>query len=151
MDTRRYRAYRTLGLQPGAAPEEVRQAHRDLAQVWHPDRFGDNARLRDKANRNLQRINEAYEILRDYSPPPDLRISRVTASLSAILDLGDLMQGAPSDRPPPMPRRPRTRPRRTILGLDLARPAAPPVARTLVRLMLVLVVVTVIALILVLR
>jgi hypothetical protein len=151
MDTRLYRAYRTLGLRPGAAPEEVRQAHRDLAQVWHPDRFGDNARLRDKANRNLQRINEAYEVLRDYTPPADLRVSRVTASLSAILDLGDLMQGAPSDRPSPMPRRPRTRPRRTILGLDLAPPAERPVARTLVRLTLMLVMVAVIALVFALR
>lgn len=59
-------AYRLLGLAPGASPDEVKIAYRDLAQVWHPDRFPDNDRLREKAIANLQRINEAYTVLRDY-------------------------------------------------------------------------------------
>jgi curved DNA-binding protein CbpA len=63
-------AYRMLGLAPGATPEEVKTAYRDLAQVWHPDRFPDNARLREKAVRNQQLINEAYAVLRELEPPP---------------------------------------------------------------------------------
>lgn len=59
-------AYRLLGLAPGASFEDVKTAYRDLAQVWHPDRFPDNARLREKAEVNLRRINEAYTVLRDY-------------------------------------------------------------------------------------
>jgi len=133
METRIYRAYRTLGLRPGARAEEVKQAHRDLAQVWHPDRFADNARLRDKAGRNLQRINEAYGVLRDYTPPPDPRVSRVTASISAILDLGDLVQGTAPHRPPRQ-HPARTRPRRTILGLNLSGTQGHRFGRTLVRL-----------------
>ncbi|HKE89780.1 MAG TPA: J domain-containing protein [Gemmatimonadales bacterium] len=58
-------AYRLLGLAPGATADEVKTAYRDLAQVWHPDRFPDNNRLREKAEQNLQRINEAYALLRD--------------------------------------------------------------------------------------
>jgi Tfp pilus assembly protein PilN len=58
-------AYRMLGLAPGATVDEVKTAYRDLAQVWHPDRFADNNRLREKAQQNLQRINEAYALLRD--------------------------------------------------------------------------------------
>lgn len=58
-------AYRLLGLAPGATADEVKTAYRDLAQVWHPDRFPDNDRLREKAQQNLQRINEAYALLRD--------------------------------------------------------------------------------------
>ena len=58
-------AYRVLGLAPGATVDEVKTAYRDLAQVWHPDRFSDNNRLREKAEQNLQRINEAYALLRD--------------------------------------------------------------------------------------
>lgn len=58
-------AYRVLGLAPGATVDEVKTAYRDLAQVWHPDRFPDNNRLREKAEQNLQRINEAYALLRD--------------------------------------------------------------------------------------
>jgi len=58
-------AYRLLGLAPGASLDEVKTAYRDLAQVWHPDRFPDNDRLREKAQLNLQRINEAYTLIRD--------------------------------------------------------------------------------------
>jgi hypothetical protein len=61
-------AYRLLGLAPGASLEDVKTAYRDLAQVWHPDRFPDNARLREKAEVNLRRINEAYTVLRDHHP-----------------------------------------------------------------------------------
>jgi hypothetical protein len=61
-------AYRMLGLVPGASLDDVKTAYRDLAQVWHPDRFPENQRLREKALLNLQRINEAYAVLRDYRP-----------------------------------------------------------------------------------
>jgi hypothetical protein len=63
-------AYGILGLNPGATLDEVRVAYRDLAQVWHPDRFVDNQRLREKAALTLQQINEAYAVLRDYRPAP---------------------------------------------------------------------------------
>lgn len=62
-------AYRLLGLTPGASLDEVKIAYRDLAQVWHPDRFTENPRLRDKAATTLRHINEAYAVLRDYRPP----------------------------------------------------------------------------------
>ncbi len=85
------RALRVLGVAPGSTPEEVRRAWRDLAQVWHPDRFADNARLREKAQGNLQRINEAYEALKGGvpGPPTGLRL-RITESFSGILGLGEL-------------------------------------------------------------
>ncbi len=62
-------AYRVLGLHPGATLDDVKTAFRDLAQVWHPDRFPENDRLREKAIHNQQVINEAYAVLRDYRPP----------------------------------------------------------------------------------
>lgn len=60
-DTDRY--YEILGLEPGASPEEVKQAYRDLAKVWHPDRFPNDPRLQQKAQEKLKEINEAYERL----------------------------------------------------------------------------------------
>ena len=136
MDPRFYRAYRTLGLKPGASRDAVKQAHRDLAQVWHPDRFPENERLREKAGKNLQRINEAFALLRDIDPPADMSVSRVTASISAILDLGDLVQGtATYQRPPRGPLR--QQPRRTILGLSVV-PQRHEAGRTFVRVALVL-------------
>jgi DnaJ domain len=53
--------YRVLGLQKGASKTEIKQAYRDLAKIWHPDRLsaGDE-RLRRKAEAKLKEINEAY-------------------------------------------------------------------------------------------
>jgi uncharacterized protein YjbI with pentapeptide repeats len=70
------RYYGILGLEPGASAEEVKQAWRDLAQVWHPDRFAGNERLRQKAQEKLTEVNEAYQILRDESAGQRTRASR---------------------------------------------------------------------------
>ncbi|WP_414582907.1 pentapeptide repeat-containing protein [Scytonema sp. PCC 10023] len=57
--------YRVLELEPGATFDEVTQAYKDLAFVWHPDRLPkDNTRLQEKAQKKLQDINEAREKLR---------------------------------------------------------------------------------------
>jgi len=58
------KCYDLLGLTPGASPEELKAAHRDLAKVWHPDRFLHDPRLRQKAQEKLKEINEAYDQLR---------------------------------------------------------------------------------------
>jgi len=56
--------YNLLGLGPGASSAELKAAHRDLAKVWHPDRFLHDPRLQQKAQEKLKEINEAYEQLR---------------------------------------------------------------------------------------
>jgi hypothetical protein len=48
-----------LGLPPGATPETVTAAYRELAKRWHPDRGGG----RDAARR-MAEINSAYDLLR---------------------------------------------------------------------------------------
>ena len=71
---------RVLGLGPDATEEAIKEAYRDLVKVWHPDRFGSDARLGAKAQDRLKEVNAAFEQLRGYRPrPPDSRPSRETA------------------------------------------------------------------------
>jgi TPR repeat protein len=56
--------YQILDASPAASLKEIRLIYRDLAQVWHPDRFQENPRLREKAEAKLKAINHAYEAIR---------------------------------------------------------------------------------------
>ncbi len=58
-------ALKILNLQDDCSAADVRQAYVDLVKVWHPDRFTGDRRLQAKAERTLQDINEAYDLLRD--------------------------------------------------------------------------------------
>ena len=44
----------------------IREAYRDLVNVWHPDRFSNNPRLKEKANEKLKEIAIAFEKLKSY-------------------------------------------------------------------------------------
>jgi hypothetical protein len=57
------KAYELLGVKPGVSVRELKAAHRDLAKVWHPDRFLHDPRLQEKAQEKLKEINEAYDLL----------------------------------------------------------------------------------------
>ena len=58
------KCFQTLGLEANASPEQVKKAYRDLVQVWHPDRFSHDERLRLIAQEKLKEINGAYELLK---------------------------------------------------------------------------------------
>jgi DnaJ-class molecular chaperone len=55
------RSFEVLELSDNATLDDARQAYRDIANVWHPDRFNGNPRLRWKAEQKLKEINLAYE------------------------------------------------------------------------------------------
>ena len=63
MSTDLNKAYELLGVKPGVPMRELKAAHRDLAKVWHPDRFQHDPRLQEKAQEKLKEINEAYDLL----------------------------------------------------------------------------------------
>src|SRR5215217_6709356 len=58
-----------LGVKPGVSISELKAAHRDLAKVWHPDRFLHDPRLQEKAQEKLKEINEAYELVASGKTP----------------------------------------------------------------------------------
>ncbi|MBO1348037.1 MAG: J domain-containing protein [Hormoscilla sp. GUM202] len=65
--------YRILELQPGASLEEILQGYKDLAIVWHPDRFVQFPRLQQKAHEKMRQINEARDRLRSLLTVPPTR------------------------------------------------------------------------------
>ena len=63
-DLREY--FRILELKPGASAEEAKQAYREMAKAWQPDRFQDDPGLLGKARERLREIDNAYDRLQDY-------------------------------------------------------------------------------------
>ena len=52
--------YSVLGVSPNASDEEIKQAYRNLARKYHPDKYRDSD-LADLANEKMKEINAAYE------------------------------------------------------------------------------------------
>ncbi|MGL5059019.1 MAG: DnaJ domain-containing protein [Microcoleus sp.] len=57
------RYYEILEIEFGSSLEEVKEAYKDLAFIWHPDRYANNERLQQKAAHKLTEINDAYQHL----------------------------------------------------------------------------------------
>lgn len=45
---------------------QLKQAYRDISQVWHPDKHGHNQRLRDKAESVFKEVNAAYQYFKGH-------------------------------------------------------------------------------------
>lgn len=54
--------YKVLGVSSTASDEEIKQAYRELARKYHPDRYIDNP-LADLAQEKMKQINEAYDVI----------------------------------------------------------------------------------------
>ena len=81
MQTDLSKAHELLGVKPGVSNRELKAAHRDLAKVWHPDRFVHDPRLQEKAQEKLKEINEAYELLiSGKTPRPSRTAEKVYAT-----------------------------------------------------------------------
>ena len=54
--------YKVLGVVRGASDREIRRAYKAQALKWHPDK---NAGNEEEAEKQFQKVAEAYEILTD--------------------------------------------------------------------------------------
>lgn len=59
----REEALGVLGLGADAGRDEISAAYRELAQMLHPDKYGDNKRLRARAEQQMRALNEARDVL----------------------------------------------------------------------------------------
>jgi len=55
------KCYEILELDREASLDDVKQAYKDLVNIWHPDRISNNPRLKQKAEEKLKEVNVAYE------------------------------------------------------------------------------------------
>jgi len=59
----RQEALRVLGLKEGATEAEIKQAYKEMAQILHPDKQGDNEALKARAEEQFKLVNEARDVL----------------------------------------------------------------------------------------
>lgn len=61
--------YKVLGVAKDADERQIKAAYRKLTKVHHPDKAAKQGLTKEEAERKMQAINEAYEVLSD----PELR------------------------------------------------------------------------------
>lgn len=62
-----FQCYAILGIKHNASPEAAKKAYRNMAKVWHPDRYVDNPTLKAKAEVEIKKINQAYAAIKAHS------------------------------------------------------------------------------------
>ncbi len=55
-----------LEVKPGTSLEEIEKTYEELIQVWHPDGFTNNQKLRERANKKIKEIHQAYDYICQY-------------------------------------------------------------------------------------
>ena len=71
------RHYQILDISPRATKEEVRKAFHRQIKIWHPDRYSDNPKLREKAEKKTRELIYAYESVMLHIAKPRVRARRV--------------------------------------------------------------------------
>ena len=62
------KCFEILEVDKDTSPEKIKEAYKDIINVWHPDRFSSNLRLKEKAESKVKEINVAYETLQSNMP-----------------------------------------------------------------------------------
>ena len=85
-----------FGLRKDFSEDQLKQAYKDLVQVWHPDKYFLNPQLKEKAEEKLKEINNAYESLQKYLsqriPDPYQRKEKETHQGSMVKERGEPAQ-----------------------------------------------------------
>jgi hypothetical protein len=78
--------YDVLGVAPDAAPEELRRAYLELARRLHPDRISSTTSPADadRSVRRMQRVNEAWGVLRDPARRSDYDRALARTTVAAL-------------------------------------------------------------------
>ena len=66
IDEKLQASFRVLELETGATLEEAKRARRQLAKVWHPDRFPEDRVLQEKGRQKLTEIHRAFKAIENF-------------------------------------------------------------------------------------
>lgn len=58
--------YGVLGVNSTASLKTIKEAYRELAKLWHPDRYFDDPELKARAEEEIKEINQAYAEIKAY-------------------------------------------------------------------------------------
>jgi hypothetical protein len=103
-------ALQILRLRRDASRSEIKEAYRDLAKIFHPDRFQDDPRVQAKAEAEFKQLIAAYEALKSYRPsvvraaPASHRKARPHAQAAPPPQQPAEGAAPPRTPPPPDPR-----------------------------------------------
>ena len=92
--------YARLGVAADVNPDDLRRAYHRLVKLWHPDRYvGAPPELRERAERRMRQLNEAYDTLGD----PVARAAYDRQREGRGVPVGDVINvfGQRSAAPPP--------------------------------------------------
>lgn len=93
--------YRILGIQPGASWKQLRQAYKKLVNVWHPDRFQQDARQKKLAEEKTKEITQSYKELAEYYKKFGVLPLPVEGKTPPTID-EHVTPSAPTEDPPPV-------------------------------------------------
>jgi curved DNA-binding protein CbpA len=60
------KALKLLNLNVKSTEEEIKRKYKELAKVYHPDKYSNDDKKQEVAKRNFQKLNYAYDIIKKY-------------------------------------------------------------------------------------
>jgi len=77
------RCFEILELNNNATSDDAKQSYKDLVNIWHPDRFSGNSRLKQKAEDKLKEINVAYGVVTPFLSSKKATVPQTTPEAKA--------------------------------------------------------------------
>ncbi|MEM7594171.1 MAG: DnaJ domain-containing protein [Cyanobacteria bacterium P01_A01_bin.83] len=87
--------YGVLGVSPTASPKTIKEAYRELAQLWHPDRYVDDPELKARAESEIKEINQAYSEIKAHLSAKVNAPDTVVASKTKVHSIINKVQSTP--------------------------------------------------------
>jgi hypothetical protein len=96
-------AFGILGVDSSVTEHEAKQAYRDFAKAWHPDRFQGDARLQAKASDRLRQGIEAHSVIRSWISSGGPQTAAASSESSTEPKPGQEPEPEPKPEPEPEP------------------------------------------------